>query len=291
MGHWFVLGRRRRGVATAGRTSALTTIPRIFDVRLRRAVKVPGKAIRIYLDYVVDLYFPANRLTPWERIRCTPLLLLVEYLVYRVDAVTEGAKEVDLDVVRNRDYDRLHAYKARFEALLRRVGAHNEVVTQQLDAGEQYVRLENRVTSTGVVDHAEVLRLAELRPSDVRLLHGILFAILRRPCDDALLRLMWPIEVLADIANDLAHYERDVRGGQFNTYAAFVALHGQEAPERIRAEIDRYERAFRAELATFPAPRRRELEGLCVRQYRGLTAPLPSTLPQHGYPVRRRETS
>lgn len=38
----------------------------------------------------------------------------------------------------------------------------------------------------------QVMRLAELRPSDVRLLHGMIFALLRRPCDDDLQGLLWP---------------------------------------------------------------------------------------------------
>ncbi|MYT28566.1 MULTISPECIES: hypothetical protein [unclassified Streptomyces] len=260
---------------------------RTLHRRLQRALEVPSKAARIFKDYAVNLYFPANRMSALQRLRCTPPLLLVEYLVYRVDSVTEGAKDVDLDVARNADYDKLHAYKARFESLLRRAHAYNGVVAREIGNGERYVRLENKVTSSRTVDHADVLRLAELRPSDVRLLHGMTFALLGRPADTALLKLLWPVEVLADIGNDLTDYHKDVAGGQFNTYDAFVKLYGPAAPERLRTEIARYEQMFLDELAEFPRARQAELRALGTRRYRPLTAVIPEALPAHPTPAER----
>jgi hypothetical protein len=250
--------------------------------RLLSSLEAPRKAGRIFKDYVLDLYFPAQRLSRWQRLRCAPLLMLVEYLVYRVDAVAEHTRDVDFEVAPNEDYATLHRYKARFEALLRRARAHNEAVARQLDFGEQYVRLENRVTANRSASHAEVLRLAELRPSDVRLLHGMTFALLGRPVDNDLLDLLWPVEVLADIGNDLDHYRRDVAAGQFNTYDAFVRLYGRAAPDRLRAEIDHYERLFRARLAAFPADRRAELAALCTRRYHTRTMVIPEPRLQDG---------
>ncbi|MFD9206343.1 hypothetical protein ACFVZM_08675 [Streptomyces sioyaensis] len=253
--------------------------------RLRRSCDVPVKAARIVNDYVFRLYFPANRMPLHQRFRCAPLILLVEYLVYKVDAVSEGAKRVDLDVVRDHDEDylTLHKYKAKFEKILRRMHAYNWSVAHQMEMAEEYVRLENKVTSNRLVAHAEVIRLAELRPSDVRLLHGMTFALRRRPCDEDLLNLLWPVEVLADIGNDLAHYPDDLANGQFNTYAMFVELYGAGAPERIRAEIARYEGMFLAELKKFPRVRQADLKALCARRYRRLTAAIPEPLPQTGY--------
>src|SRR4029453_11136875 len=98
------------------------------------------KAGAIFRAYVLRWYFPVHRLAPVQRLRCTPLLLLVELLVDQVDAISEGARDVDLDVTRDEDYDRLHRYKARFEALLRRTHAYNDAVARQLEAGEQFVR-------------------------------------------------------------------------------------------------------------------------------------------------------
>lgn len=243
--------------------------------RLSISCEVLRKACGIFQEYVLDLYFPAQRLSRWQRVRCAPMLFLVEYLVYRVDAVAEGTKTVDLDTASNKDYDKLVQYKEKFGALLRRTHAHNEVVARELDLGEEYVRLENKVTSHGGASHEQILRLAELRASDVRLLHGMTFALLGKPIDNNLLNLLWPVEVLADIGNDLVHYERDVAAGHFNTYDAFVRLYGCAAPERLRAEIARYGRLFHAELEKFPADRRDELAALCVRRYRARTDLIP----------------
>ena len=244
------------------------------------AIDVPRKAGGVFRDYVTRLYYPLHELSGRERLRCTPVLFAIEFLVYQVDAVTERAKDVDLDVARNDDYAKLHRYKATFESFLRRAHAHNSVVAEQLDMGERYVRLENRMTSSRAAGQDttcdDALRLAELRPSDVRLLHAMIFARLRRPVDEGLMDLLWPVEVLADIANDLEHYHADVATGQFNTYGAFVTLYGDGAPDRMRAEIDRYEQMFRDRLAVIPPARRERVARLCARRYRDRIAQLPA---------------
>ena len=242
----------------------------------RASLDALRKAHGIFRDYVLELYFPAQRLTRWQRLRCIPFLFFVEYLVYLVDAVAEHTKSADLDVEGNADYDKLVRYKKKFAVLLRRMRAHNDAVEFELDMGEKYVRLENKATTHGTVGHEQALRLAELRPSDVRLLHAMTFALLGKPVDDQLRKLMWPVEVLADIGNDLLHYESDVAAGHFNTYDAFVRLYGTSAPERLRAEITRYEQLMHAELAKFPAARRTALAALCARRYRAGTDRIPA---------------
>ncbi|PWK36032.1 hypothetical protein BC793_12413 [Actinoplanes xinjiangensis] len=246
------------------------------------------KAGRIFKDYVLDLYFPAHALSWWQRVWCAPLLFLVEYLVYRVDSVTERSQHIDLEVTRAADYDTLHRYKAAFARLLRGLGVHSDAVAAQLDAGEQYVRLENRVTSGPQPSAVEVLRLVELRPSDVRLLHAMIFGLLRRPADQRMLDLLWPVEVLADIGNDISHASGDIAAGRFNTYGVFLRLYHDEAPQRLRTEIEHYERLFHERLAELPPGRRQDLKDLCERRYRPLirgltdlpTALRPTTSPQ-----------
>jgi hypothetical protein len=246
--------------------------------RLRASAAVPAKAYGIYRDYVRELYFPANSLSGGRRLRCAMPLLFIELLVYQVDAITEKSKSVDLDVVRNEDYETLHKYKEKFRSLLRLLRAYNETTARQMDYGELYVRLENKVTSSQTVDYADLIQLIELRSSDVRLMHGMIFALLGRPCDDKLMELLWPVEVLSDIANDLDHYAKDVAAGQFNAYAAFVALFGAEAPARVRAEIDRYEERYRGLLAAYPPGDQARLDALCARRYRSRTARIPEVL-------------
>ncbi len=249
---------------------------------LRTSLEILPKVARVVLDFGFKFYFRAQRLSWWQRLRCTPMLFRAEFIVFQADAVAERAKDVDLDPTRNKDHETVRrfkatfeAYRARFEALLRRLNAHNEVVARQLDLGEEYLYLENKVTSSREATHAEVIRLAELRSFDLRMLHGMTFALLGRPVDNDLLDLLWPVEVLHDIADDVATYHQDIAAGLFNTYDAFVTLYGPAAPDRLRAETARYEQLFRTELAKFPAQRQAELDAICTRRYRALTGVLP----------------
>jgi hypothetical protein len=255
--------------------------------RLQRSYEVPRKASRIFKDYVLDLYYPLHRLSPLQRMRTAPLLFGVEYLVYRVDAIAEGVQNADIST--NDNYARLQRYKDKLEAFLRFAHAFDRTVSHHMEMGKQYVILENRVTSSRLFDHATVIRLAELRPSDVRLLHSMMITLLGRADGDRLLTLTWPVEVLADIGNDLAHYRDDVANSRFNTFAMFVELYGDEAPKRLRSEIERYERLFLAELGNFPSARRDELGAICARRYRAQTAAIPEILPQGHYMSRERE--
>jgi hypothetical protein len=251
--------------------------------KLRATREALDKSREMFRDFARDLYFPALELTRWQRARCTPVLLLVEFLVYRVDAVAEHTRDVELETDGNEDYRKLVRYKQRFAALLRRLGAYNDAVGQQLDLGERYVRLENRVTAYGGADHDAVLRLVELRSTDLRLLHAMIYALLGRPVDRQLLDLLWPVEVLADIGNDLAHYAQDVGSGNFNAYHALVRLHGPAAPQRLRTETARYERLFHERLSGFPDRRRTALAALCLRRYRTQIDRIPEPLPDHDH--------
>ncbi len=255
---------------------------------LRTSFEILPKVIRVVIDFGFSFYFRAQRLSWWQRLRCTPMMFRAEYMIFQADAVAEGAKDVDLDPARNHDHDTVRRYRAmfeayreRFEALLRRAHAHNAAVTRQLELGEEYLYLENKVTSSGAASHAEVIRLSELRSFDLRLLHGMTYALLGRSVDNDLLDLLWPVEVLHDIADDVATYHKDLAAGLFNTYDAFVRLYGGAAPERLRAETDRYEQLFRAELAKFPADRQAELEDMCTRRYRALTDVFPEPQLHH----------
>lgn len=263
-------------------TPVRAAMPPAVRRQRRKLFEATRKAFRIVKDYVFGLYFPAQRVGWLRRLRFAPKVLLVEFLVYRVDAVTERARHLDLragDPDATRKYNaKLARYRARFESLLRRKRAHNEAVARQLDLGEEFVYLENQVTSSQTATHAEVIRLAELRPSDVRLLNAMTFALARRPVDDELIRLLWPVEVLADIANDLDHYQSDVAAGRFNTYDAFVRLYGPAAPDRLRDEIARYEGLVQSELEKFPVKRKKKLAKLTARRYRARTQLIPEPL-------------
>jgi hypothetical protein len=236
------------------------------------------KSSRIIKDYVFDLYYPIHRLSWRDRLRCSPLLIFIEYMVYQVDSIAENSRNVDLDKKKNDDYEALTAYKAKFIRLLQWLNSYNSFVEREIEMGEQYLRLENKVTANQQIEHSDVMRIAELRPSDVRLLHCLLFSLLRKPCDEELLSLLWPVEVIADIGNDFSHYADDVAHGRYNTYAMFVKLYREKAPDRIRSAIETYENLFLERLARFPPDRRAELMSLCARRYRAHSAIVPDPI-------------
>ncbi|ABD12054.1 hypothetical protein ThrDRAFT_04272 [Frankia casuarinae] len=241
---------------------------KLFWMRSLNEIGVLVRAVGIYRDFVAQVYFPAQGLSRWQRLRCAPVLLLVEYLVYRVDAVAELTRHASFDDADNRRLAILEAYKERFRALLRRLHAYNDAIAAQLDLGEEFVRLENKATSGLATGREDVLRLAELRSTDVRLLHLMIFALTRQSVDEQLVGLLWPVEVLADIANDLSHYQRDVESSTFNVLDSFTRLYGAAAPAELRAVMDHYEAQFQTLLAGFPADRRADLARLCTRRFR-----------------------
>ncbi|HSV67596.1 MAG TPA: hypothetical protein VLJ59_17045 [Mycobacteriales bacterium] len=243
------------------------------------------RAVGIVRDYAGALYYPIDHVPRRQRLRITPLLTAVEYLVYRVDSLAERNTSVDLDAIRIRDYYSFHTYKRVFERALQAVGAWNDEVARQVDEGERFIRLENAMTSRGNPSHEDVLAMAELRPTDVRMLHAMT-AALRGIRPDAQMRdLLWPVEVLADIANDLTHYEKDVAASTFNVYAAFVDLYGDEAATMLRREVDRYEALFEQRLAAFPPVRRDEIARLCRPRYAAAVAAYPNPIPRPAEPV------
>ncbi|CAM5490983.1 hypothetical protein SVIOM342S_02844 [Streptomyces violaceorubidus] len=129
-----------------------------------------GKAAGIVRDYVLRMYYVVDEVPRRQRLRLTPVLLGVEYLVYRVDSLAERNAAVDLDAVRGSDYEAFHTYKRAFEKVLRLLRAWNDDVAFLVDEAERFIRLENGTTSRGTVAREDVLAMVELRPTDVRLL-------------------------------------------------------------------------------------------------------------------------
>ena len=214
------------------------------------------KAARILAEYTAVLYFPLNGLRRRQRVAVWPRLLLIEYLVYRVDAITERNRHQDLDRTRTSDYALLHRYKRRFEQLLRRLGAWSPAVADLVEDGEAFARLENAVGTRTGMTAADLRRVAELRPTDVRLLHAATMAMLSCNLDPDLRDALWPVEILADIANDLEHYTQDARESKFNIYAGYLALDLAGGSDRLRATIEDYRARAAVAVERLPPARR-----------------------------------
>ena len=237
-----------------------------------------AKAYRIVTEYAGRLYYPLHAVPSRWRWTITPRLLLVEYLVYRVDAVLERNRGNDLELTRTSDYGRLHRYKALFGVFLRVLGAWSGTTAARIDDGEAFARLENAVMSREETTEDDLRKMAELRPADVRLVHAMIEAMLRSPHDALLHEVVRPAEVLADIANDVEHYRRDVADGNFNLYAGFLRLFGDEGPARFRSLIEDYEAELARRVETLPAERRDTARRQCGALLRDRLASLPEPL-------------
>lgn len=251
------------------------TLRRVAATGHRHFVDVPLKAGGIIRDYVLDLYFEVHQLRRRDRLRCIGQLSLVEYLIYQVDAITESVGHEGIQTDGNQNYQELERHLQRFERFLNLLGGLNDEARLYLHQGRRYVETENTITSSGRATHAEVVQALELRPSDVRMLHGMIFALLDRPAPTQMFDLLWPVEVLADIRNDVDHYANDVRVGGFNTYAWFGELYGEKAPDFYRQEIDRYEAMFAERLSLLPAQDQERVRTICQRRYADQLRTLP----------------
>lgn len=236
------------------------------------------KAYRIVAEYAGLLYYPLHAVTFRRRLMITPRLLLVEYLVYRVDAVLERNRDNDLEVTRTTDYGRLHRYKTLFRLLLRLLGAWSGTVAARIDDGEAFARLENAVMARDDTTESDLRKMAELRPADVRLMHAMIEAMLGLPHDASLHQVLWPVEVLADIANDLEHYHQDVTAGNFNLYAEFLRLFGDRGPMRFRLFIEDYQSELARRVKALSPGRQDAVRLHCKALIRDRLASLPESL-------------
>jgi len=236
------------------------------------------KAYRIVAEYAGRLYYPLHAVPFHRRLLITPRLLLIEYLVYRVDAVLERNRDNDLELTRASDYGRLHRYKALFRILLRLLGAWNGTLTARIDEGEAFARLENAVMARDDTTESDLRKMAELRPADVRLVHAMIEAMLGSPHDASLQQVLWPAEVLADIANDLEHYHQDVAAKNFNLYAEFLRLFGDQGSIRFRLLIEGYQSELARRVETLPPGRQDAVRLRCRALLRDRLASLPESL-------------
>jgi len=219
------------------------------------------KAAPIVNDYFRNLYFPIHDIYEQEFFTYLPTLLAVECLVYQADLTAENAKKVNLLQGKGSYFKELTKLKFSFINILKGLNSYDSIIEKEVARGEEFIKLENKINrnSEGIIEHSDIRRIAELRPSDVRLLHCILFRMLDKPYDEKLLSLLWPVEIIADLQNDLNHYTADVDQKQYNTYRMFVKLYKERASDYIKAELNHYENLFKERVLTFPIDERQRL--------------------------------
>lgn len=235
------------------------------------------KAARI-IKYVYRFYFPLHGLDLEDIFIYYPTLTSVESMIYQADMIMEKGQNAKIFCTPNdNDKSGLKILKASLVNLLKELNCYDSTIEKELARGEEFIKLENKIMLGEVIKHSDVMRVAELRSSDIRLLHLVLFRLLGKAYDEKLLSLVWPVEVIADIEDDFNGYADDVAQGGYNTYRIFVALYKENAPKYIKAELDYYENLFKERLATFPEAKRQDLMALYsqFRQANSTAIPQP----------------
>jgi hypothetical protein len=195
------------------------------------------KSAQLLYDFFY-FYFPLHGLKLKDFFAYYPILGFVEAMVYETDVLVEAgqadnaayAGETPVTRMKNIDLE-----------LLKSLDLYDPMIEKELENGERYYRLENKMMHDKVVTHEIVIEAAEYRTFDLRVLHTILLKLLKKPYDEKLFQLIHPVEVIADIEDDLKQYQDDVKDNSYNTYRMFVKLYGKEARQRLQKEIKRYE--------------------------------------------------
>ena len=148
---------------------------------------------------------------------------------------------------------------ARQRALLNRLAAVEDAVRRR-QAGPEQLR-----------------DLLELAPTEGRLVRDLTRQA--APAEaDAVLDALWPAEILAYAAEDLAQFAQSAEAGPVarnNVYAAFVAVYGAEAPDRLRAELAAYHRMFTARVDALDPRIRAEVRSRCEPEFAAALARFP----------------
>ncbi|MEL6748887.1 MAG: hypothetical protein AAFO09_01175 [Pseudomonadota bacterium] len=165
-----------------------------------------------------------------------PILSLVEGLIYQVELALESA-----DTMEAIPPDYWQRTETLITTFLAEHQLDNPVVLRYLTEVGEYFQTVQQLLSTDQPSYEAVIRAAELRPADIRLLHAILLQRLGQTHDATLFDILWPLECLLDLKANLTEYTDDLATGHYNTYQMFVTLYGEQAPKHIQVEQQRYE--------------------------------------------------
>lgn len=206
------------------------------------------KSARI-LDLITSLYFPLYELSYKDFFAYYPVLGFVEALVYEVDEAVEALQEKELFSEVKNSWNQKH--KIIIDVLKTR-NLYHPLIEQELENLGKYFELESQLLSQQDVTYEDIIKATELRTSDIRALHGILVQVAKKTYDQKTFDVMWPLEVLIDIYDDITDYKDDVDKNHYNTYRMFVKFYGKKAPDYLKKELARYESLFVKRLDSLP---------------------------------------
>lgn len=210
------------------------------------------RSCRVIREFVL-YYFPIYNLSMNDFFRFYPILGFIEALVYQTDEEVEQLQsEAYHYELSNSPWE---SKQKIILSVLEEFNIKHFKVEYYLNKLGDYFDLETQLLTTSHITHAMIRKAEELRSSDYRVLHCTLLKMLglnypHQELNEEL-KLMWPLEVLNDIEDDLMSYSEDVATKHYNTYRMFVKLYSDKAPYYLKRELDYYENIFHQQLAQF----------------------------------------
>ncbi|NER36425.1 MAG: hypothetical protein F6J93_20985 [Oscillatoria sp. SIO1A7] len=194
-------------------------------------------------------YFPLYNLPMSDFFKFSPILGFIEALVYETDEEVEQLQHSGYEPDMPSPW--FAKQKIILEVLDEKNLRHFKVESYLNKLGE-YFELESQLLRAKHVTHTLITQAAELRSSDYRVLHCTLLKMLGLNYNQEELNeelsLMWPLEVLNDMEDDLMSYKEDVEAKHYNTYRMFVKVYGEKAAYYLKQDLYYYEHLFHQQL-------------------------------------------
>jgi hypothetical protein len=188
-------------------------------------------------------YFPLYDIAPEDYFTFASVLLYCEGVVFDVDVDLESNQELGL-------FERVLQRREAIAEMLDQEGLLDGPIAAELDNLVEYARLEHRLLRSARPTREDLERACALRTSDIRMLHRVLVRMPKRPYDEEVFALLWPLEAIMDLELDLEDYHRDLAQGSFNTLAWLERMVGPEqAAAELQAQLQEYEVQFFERLA------------------------------------------
>lgn len=184
---------------------------------------------------------------------CHPVILLVEGLVYHADKQLEAAQRGEIP------YTGLTSWLEMREIIvdsLKKLNLYDQLVEELLDNINKYWTMENQIMYDGQLSPDLLSSVIQIRPCDIILLHHLAHRALNMPYNKEEFEILKAFEIRGEIEYDFIEYKGDVKNDDYNTYRMFVRLYGEEAPNYVRLEVERWTTILRERISRLPEERR-----------------------------------
>ncbi|AVQ73889.1 MULTISPECIES: hypothetical protein [Microcystis] len=219
----------------------ISRIPYISYHSLFKAISVIHVSLR--------LYCPIYNISDDEFFEFSPLLALVESLIYETDIELESNPKDSTPLTQRSLWN---SKKIIIQSFLKEFDLENPRILNHMENLGEYIELESQLVASEKITLEDVIRASELRSSDLRIIHTILVQMSGKSYRAEIFEILSPTEILSEFQDDFCSYKRDVAAGNYNTYWMFQKLYGEEAHHYLKAEIDRYKNLFEEKLKLFP---------------------------------------